>query len=137
MADQSGTEPSRVTANGPMRVLIVEDDPLIAMDVEMAFEDAGHAVVGMARTADEAVALARRHEPSLVVMDLRLADGTSGADAAREIRTFSGVAIAFASGNIDPAVRDELRAFEPIAMLPKPYSPNELLRAVGALPLAA
>lgn len=123
--------PTPDTAVLPLRVLIVEDEPLIAMDLEMVFEDAGHEVVGTARTADHAVAMARAQAPSLVIIDLNLADGTSGVDAARRIRLFSGVAIAFASGNLDAAQREELAVFEPVAAMPKPYMPTELLRAVG------
>lgn len=124
-------------ATRPLRVLIVEDEPLIAMDVEMVFEEAGHEIVGIARTTDQAVDMARARAPSLVILDLRLANGASGIDAARRIRAFSSVAIAFASGNLDPVMRAELASFEPVAIMPKPYMPTELLRAVRGATLRA
>ena len=116
----------------PLRVLIVEDDLLIALDAQMTLEDAGHEVVGTAVTEDEAVAMAAAHEPDLMVVDLRLADGTSGQRAAERVRERSHVAIVFASGNLDPAMRERLAPLGPVAMLSKPYSPGQLTDAVAS-----
>src|SRR5262245_27672204 len=67
---------------GPVRVLVVEDDFLIAMQTEVALTSAGFEVVGPATTAEEAVALASEAQPTLVVMDIRLASTRDGIDAA-------------------------------------------------------
>src|SRR5512133_1880280 len=70
---------------GPLRVLVVEDDFLIAMQTEIALTAAGFAVVGPAATAEEAVALAGEAQPVLAVMDIRLASTRDGIDAARQL----------------------------------------------------
>ena len=59
------------------RVLIIEDEPIIAMDLETLVESLGHTVVGNARTRDEAVSMARADRPGLVLADIRLGDGLS------------------------------------------------------------
>ena len=64
-------------------VLIIEDEPLIAMDLENAMEDIGHRVIGVARTQTEAIELARNHEVGLILSDIRLADGSSGIQAVK------------------------------------------------------
>ena len=114
-----------------MRLLIVEDDLLIAMELEYQIEDMGHVVSGVARTADEAVRLAETTRPDAVLMDLRLADGSSGADAARRIRDGLSVRSIFVSGNLDPVTRARLAELEPVAMLSKPIMPAQLRRALA------
>ncbi len=69
------------------RVMIVEDEPLIAMDLEAIVSDLGHSVIGNPRTRAEAVNMYASEKPELVLMDVHLADGSSGADAAADILT--------------------------------------------------
>ena len=69
----------------PTRILVVEDDFLIAMQTETALSDAGFEVVGTAATAEEAISLAREKHPALAVMDIRLAGERDGIDAARQL----------------------------------------------------
>lgn len=118
---------------GGVNILIVEDDLLIALDIEMTLEEAGHNVVATATTASAAVDAAHQHEPDLVLMDLRLADGSWGGDAAREIRERLDVALVFLSGNLDPVTRERLMPLDPVAMLSKPFLPGQLLKAVAAV----
>ncbi len=71
-------------------VVIIEDEPLIALDLEQLVTDLGHRVVKIARTAEQAVDAVQRFRPGLVLADIHLADGSSGLDAVNEIlRTFS------------------------------------------------
>ena len=67
------------------RVMIIEDEPIIAMDIQSIVADAGHSVIGVARTQGEAVAMAKKDEPALLLADVQLADGSSGIDAAQDI----------------------------------------------------
>jgi DNA-directed RNA polymerase specialized sigma24 family protein/CheY-like chemotaxis protein len=67
------------------RVLIIEDEPIIAMDIEAIVQELGHTVVDIAATRDAAVAAAAEHQPELVLADIQLADGSSGIDAVRDI----------------------------------------------------
>jgi CheY-like chemotaxis protein len=66
-------------------VLIIEDEPLVAMDLESIITSLGHRVSGTARTHSEAVAAVRKHRPGLVLADIQLADGSSGLQAVNEI----------------------------------------------------
>jgi len=67
------------------RILVIEDEPIIALDIATTVERVGHTVVGFATTHKEAVALAREHAPELILADIQLADDSSGLDAVREI----------------------------------------------------
>ena len=67
------------------RVLIIEDEPIIALDLTRVARELGHTVVGVAATRSEAVAMAEETRPGLVLADVRLADGSSGLDAAADI----------------------------------------------------
>lgn len=66
-------------------VLIIEDEPLIAMDLEAIMQEVGHHVVGIARTHAEAVEIARDKDIGLILADIQLADGSSGIDAVNEL----------------------------------------------------
>src|ERR1051326_6668459 len=76
----SGPERELAGARHPARVLVVEDDFLIAMQTETALREAGFQVIGPATTAEEAVALAADAHPCLAVMDIRLASKRDGID---------------------------------------------------------
>ena len=115
-----------------MRVLIVEDETLIAMDIEMTVADAGHEVVGLARSASEAIALATEHRPDIVLMDLNLAEGSRGDEAARVISERLGIRSIFLSGSIDGTTRAALGALEPAGLIGKPMQPRDLIGALEA-----
>lgn len=119
------------SADELLRILIVEDELLIALDAEMALEDAGHDVVGTATTEEKAIELALIHKPDLMIVDLRLKNGGCGRAAVKEIRLQLDVPVIFASGNLDPAMRARLEEFKPIGMLSKPYGSDELVRFVA------
>src|SRR3546814_2781043 len=77
------------------RVLIIEDEPIIAMDIETVVRDLGHDVTGVAVTRDEAVALAMEDRPGLVLADIQLADDSSGIDAVKDILSEFAVPVIF------------------------------------------
>ena len=76
-------------------VLIIEDEPIIAMDIETIVRDLGHNVTGVAVTRDEAVAQALAHRPGLVLADIQLADDSSGIDAVKDILAEFAVPVIF------------------------------------------
>ena len=115
-----------------LNILVVEDDMIIAMDVEDGIEELGHNVVGSAVTASQAVELAGQVRPDVVLMDLRLADGSFGGDAAREILSRFGIRSIFVSGNLDPVTRSQLAELEPVAMISKPFVQQQLAQALTA-----
>lgn len=122
-------------SNGTSRslaVMVVEDEALIAMDLTMQVEDAGHRVVATAKEADDAVRKAEATRPDVVLMDLRLARGSSGMDAARRMYETWRLRCVFLSGNLNPATREALLAVEPYAMLSKPVLGTQLTDALRA-----
>lgn len=115
-----------------MKVLIVEDELLIALYVKSLVIGFGHEVCAVATTASGAVENAARHSPDIVLMDIRLAQGTSGVDAARQIYSRQGLRCIFMSGNLDEATRRAVEPFEPVAFIGKPVLPALLRRALQA-----
>jgi two-component system, response regulator PdtaR len=116
---------------GPPRVLVVEDDFLIAMQTEIALTTAGFEVVGPATTAEEAVALAGETQPALAVMDIRLASARDGIDAARQIYQDFAIRCIFATAHDDALTRGRAEPYAPLGWLPKPYTMASLVAVVA------
>jgi two-component system, response regulator PdtaR len=112
------------------KVLIVEDDHLVAIEAEFALLEAGYEVAGIAATAAEAMELARAEKPDIVVMDIRLAGTRDGVDTAIELFATSGIRSLFASAHSDASTRSRAQAANPLGWLSKPYQPEALVRAV-------
>lgn len=115
-------------------VLIIEDEPLIAMDLEQIVESLGHRVLGIAPTRDAAVNAARAHRPGLVLADIQLADGSSGIDAVGDILTSFEVPVIFITAFPDRLLTGERP--EPAFLITKPFDP-EILHVSIAQALAA
>jgi len=119
------------TSKEKTRILVVEDDFLIALNTEAALTEAGFEVIGSATTAEEAVALAKAQNPSLAVMDIRLASGRDGIDAARELFKEMGIRCIFATAHDDPHTRKRAEPYAPLGWLAKPYTPTSLVALVA------
>lgn len=115
------------------RILIVEDDFLIAMTAEEALVTAGYDVVGIATTFDQALSCAEQHAPDLVLMDIRLASHRDGVEAAIEIRRRLDIPSLFTSANQDPHNMARAEPAEPVGWLPKPYAMEALVATVDKL----
>ena len=103
------------------RILIVEDEFLVAMQAEAALADAGYNVGGIASSAEEALEIAEAERPVLVVMDIRLAGKRDRIDAALELFSKFGIRCVFASAHQDKEARMRGEPARPLAWLPKPY----------------
>jgi DNA-binding NarL/FixJ family response regulator len=117
---------------GPTRILIAEDDFLIAMQTEGALTEAGFDVVGIATTAEEAIALAKAQRPVLAVMDIRLASLRDGIDAAKELFAELNIRCIFATAHDDPHTRKRAEPYAPLGWLAKPYTMASLVGLVVA-----
>ncbi len=113
-----------------MRVLIVENDIIIAMHLAMLVTEFGHEVIGNVRSAPEALAQAKALRPDVALMDIRLANG-SGIDVARELHSLQDLRCIFISANLDEPTRTALLPYEPIEFVGKPIVPVVLQRALG------
>lgn len=109
------------------KVLIVEDELIVADMVEEMLNAHGYEVCGIARTVAEAVSLARDHKPDLAVIDLRLADGELGTEVAAQLRGANGPGVLYTSGNTAQII---LTAADGHACLSKPYHGSELIRGL-------
>lgn len=111
-----------------LKILIVEDEFFIALDVEEQVRSLGHTVVGTAITADEAVRMAGERRPDVILMDIRLAGTTDGIAAALAIRSQYGIESVFVTANTDPHTLMRAKAIRPLGVLEKPIT-LERLRA--------
>ena len=125
-SDDAGSTPREEAP----RILVVEDEWLVSSEIEATLEDEGYVVVGVAVSATEAVSMAEMHRPDLVSMDVRLAAGCDGVDAAIEIYSRFGIRCIFVSANRDPATQERAQAANSFGWVPKPFSATQLLDAV-------
>lgn len=100
-------------------VLIIEDEPIIAMDLEAIVIDLGHSVTRIARTHREAVAAIALHKPGLVLADIQLADGSSGLDAVKEILETCEVPVVFITAYPERLLTGDRP--EPTFLITKPF----------------
>jgi CheY-like chemotaxis protein len=111
------------------RVLIIEDESIIALDLENLVAELGHKVVGSAATKDEAVARARASNPGLVLADINLGEGGSGIDAVSEIlRTFD-IPVIFITAYPERLLTGERP--EPTYLITKPFLPETVQATIG------
>jgi DNA-binding NarL/FixJ family response regulator len=114
----------------PARILIAEDDFLVANEIEIALSDAGLDIAGVAASAEEAVNMAQSQRPTLVVMDVRLAGQRDGIHAAVEIFRTLGIRCIFATAYFDQHLLERAQPAMPLGWLQKPYSMSSLVNAV-------
>lgn len=110
-------------------VLIIEDEPIIAMDIETIVRDLGHDVTGVAVTRDEAVAQARARRPGLVLADIQLADDSSGIDAVKDILSEFSVPVIFITAFPERLLTGERP--EPTFLITKPFQRSTVKAAIA------
>ena len=112
------------------RVMIIEDEAIIAMDISAILGEMGHAVTGIARTRAEAVALAASERPDLILADIQLADNSSGIDAVNDIlRQFDDLPVIFITAFPERLLTGKRP--EPAFLITKPFSEDQVRSAVS------
>jgi CheY-like chemotaxis protein len=122
------------------RILIAEDEQIIAEDLAFQLETLGHSISGIAVSGEDAVAMAERIRPELAFIDIQLEGKMSGTEAARVIQERTGARIVFVTAYPDIFLRDMSHLKVPGICLKKPFTRSQLemaLRAVGAVSQAA
>lgn len=114
----------------PARILIVEDDYFVAIELEHRLNEAGFEVVGIAGTAEEALEMASQ-SPELAIMDIRLGGIRDGVEAAVELLARFGVPSIFATAHGDGETRKRAERANPMGWLEKPYSSESLIALVN------
>ncbi|RJF88553.1 response regulator [Oleomonas cavernae] len=110
---------------GAARVLVIEDEPVIALHIAEIVREAGHEVVGIATRKSEAVELAALHRPGLVLADIQLDDGSTGIEAAQEILKSLDVPVIFVTAFPERLLTGE--RMEPTYLISKPFEPETLV----------
>ena len=111
------------------KVLIIEDEPIIALDLENLVSELGHKVVAVAATKDDAVAKARSERPGLVLADINLGEGGSGIDAVSEILSSFDIPVIFITAYPEKLLTGERP--EPTYLIAKPFLPETVQATVG------
>lgn len=111
------------------RILIIEDEPVIAMDLDAIVRSLGHVVVGSAATRDKAVESALAKTPNLVLADIQLADGSSGIDAVKDILSAFAVPVIFITAYPERLLTGQTP--EPTFLITKPFSEDQVRVAIG------
>jgi CheY-like chemotaxis protein len=109
--------------------MIIEDEAIIALHIKSIVVGLGHSVAGVARTRTEAVALAERSRPELVLADINLADGSSGIDAVKDILAEFDVPVIFITAFPERLLTGEKP--EPAFLITKPFQPETVKAAIG------
>lgn len=109
------------------KIVIAEDDFMIADMTEEVLVEHGYEVCGIAGTVGDAVALARRHEPDIILIDMQLADGGLGTQVVAQLGPVQGLGILYVTGETSQA---RLSAADGHACLTKPYRPRDLVRGL-------
>jgi DNA-directed RNA polymerase specialized sigma24 family protein len=119
LVEESGRE---LAAQIATDILIIEDEVLIAMDLENLVESLGHRVIGVARTRSEASTIAATKRPGLILADIQLADGSSGLDAVNDLLNEFEVPVIFITAYPERFLTGERP--EPAFLVSKPYQPS-------------
>lgn len=110
----------------PTRILIVEDEPIVAMDLRQQVEDCGYQVTGIAESADEALMAAEETQPDLALLDISIAGSMDGIQTAKILRQWFGVPGIFLTAYSDKATVTRAARQMPYGYLTKPIRANEL-----------
>ncbi len=104
----------------PIKILLVEDEFLIAMTLENELTGAGYKVIASVTSGEKAVEIAKQQKPDIVLMDIRLAGKIDGMEAAEQIQSFSSNPIIFMTGYSNPEMMNKAKSLNPLAYLVKP-----------------
>ena len=126
LLDAAGRE---IAAQVATSVLIIEDEPIIALDIESMVRDLGHEVTGVARTHREAVEMVKARPPGLVLADIQLADGSSGLDAVNEILLTLDTPVIFITAFPERLLTGKKP--EPAFLVTKPFRPETVKAAIS------
>lgn len=112
------------------RLVVVEDEAITALHLETMLAELGYQVCSVEATGEGAIAAAERHNPDLVLMDVRLAGKLDGLTAAEHIRRHYGIPSLLITAFSDPGTLARAEDCGTIGLLPKPYTPRQVERSV-------
>lgn len=114
-----------------LRILIVEDEPVVAMHLEAIVTDAGHTVVGIAATMAAALKLAEHNRPiGLAIMDIDLLSRPDGIETARRLRNDHAISSLFVTAHLTEANVTRAQDVQPIGFIGKPFIDEQIVAAI-------
>ncbi|MFS2011987.1 response regulator [Azospirillum sp. CT11-132] len=113
------------------KILVVEDEALVALGIETVLLSQGHEVVGIAATAERALHLAGQHTTDMALMDINIRGPMNGIETAVRLKELYGIPIVFITAQTDTATRTQAMSVQPVGYLTKPYTAAELTRVVA------
>ena len=117
-------------ARKPVKILIVEDEALIASYIEEVPGESGFEVAGIAASGPEALSLAAEAAPALALVDIRLTGPIDGIELACMLRQKYGLPSIFLSGLVDGETARRAETAQPLGFLPKPFLPSQVFKAI-------
>lgn len=114
-----------------MRILIVEDEFIIAEDLRLTLQDFGHEVIAIVSSGEEAIVYTDKFIPDIIFMDIKLDGKIDGIDAARKIRVKHEIPIVFCSANIDKITKKETTQIKPGIFISKPIEEFKIKTALN------
>ena len=115
-----------MSARNGAHILIVEDENILAADLEGKLRQLGYQVDAIARSGEEAVKLAKQYSPQLVIMDIRLSGVMNGLEAARKIQENKPIPVVYLTGYSDVFVRDPAQMQPTGLCIAKPFNVSDL-----------
>lgn len=110
----------------PKSILIVEDELIIALMIEKMIHNLGHSVLDKVTTGEDAIQIAEKQQPDIILMDIRLQGEMDGIEAMSRIRKHSDVPVIFITGNSDATYRKRVEESDPLDFLTKPITLSDL-----------
>ncbi len=117
--------------NRKVRILIVEDDMIIAANISLQLTRLGYEVIGIESRGEEAVSHASRNPPDIILMDINLKGAINGIEAAHAIRRHREIPIVYLTANNDEATFSKAKETQPHAFISKPFSSLNLQRSIA------
>ena len=112
------------------RILVVEDQQIIALEIKDRLQQMGHEVIAMAKSGDKAIALAKEFLPDLILMDIKIEGDIDGIETAEEIKNIMECPIIFLTAYADDKTINRAKLTEPYAYIVKPLDERELKSAI-------
>lgn len=112
------------------KLLVVEDEAVIGLQLEETLNSMGFEVVGRAGSGKEAVAMAKKLTPDLILMDIVMPGGMNGIQAARKIQTQAGIPVVFITGHSDEKWLKQAKTLEPFGYILKPFHDHQVKATV-------
>ena len=111
----------------PTKILIADDDVAITIHLEELLTEKGYMIVGIAFSGDEAILLAKKHHPTVAIMDIKMPGNLDGIESAQKLRHEMNIPVIFLSGHDDYALIKRAKRVEPLSFLLKPINERQIL----------